>query len=91
MKGADGYMEIVLMGFPKKFFFRTNGPFKTKNGTFSPLWIHCKDYCVTMLHSERAQERHGNYGNYGNYINSFSEKFLYGAIWLFWPKIGISS
>ena len=73
MKGADRYMKIILIAFPKKIMFGANGPFKTQKDVSSQLWIHCKD-CVAVLHSERGKERHGNY------INGFSEekKLIWG-------------
>ena len=60
-------MEVIVMVFPKKFLFRTNGLFRTQNGASSQLCIRCKD-CSTILHSEKCQERQGNS------FNGFSER-----------------
>ena len=60
MKGANRYIETILMAFPKKFLFGANEPFRTQNGASLRLWIHYKD-CITILHNERGQEKHGNY------------------------------
>ena len=73
-------MEIILMAFLKKIFFRANGPFRTKNGTSSQLWI-CRQDRFTILQNEREME-----------IRMVSlKKMLFGAIWYFSPKNGASS
>ena len=48
VKGANWYMESILMAFPKHFLFGVCGPFRTQNGASSQLWI-------------RGQERHEDY------------------------------
>ena len=70
MKGANRFIEIMLMAFPKKILFQANGPFRTQIGTPSQLWI-CHQHCFTILHNGRGQQRHGNY------INVFSKTKSY--------------
>ena len=43
------------MAFLKKILFRGNGPFRTKNGTSSQLWI-CRQDHFTILQNEREME-----------------------------------
>ena len=75
MKEANRYMKIILMAFPKKFLFGTNGLCRTQNGSSSQLWIRCKD-CWTVLCYKRGQGKHRNY------VNGFSGKeILFGEIW----------
>ena len=80
MKGANRYMGIILMAFPKKFLFGANGPFRTQNGMSWQLWICSKDW-FTVLHNGKGQERHGNY------INGFSEKSYLGQFGHIDPKM----
>ena len=52
------------MSFLKKIFFRANGPFRTKNGTSSQLWI-CRQDRFTILQNERdlGQKKNVIWGN----------------------------
>ena len=47
----NGWMEVILMAYPKKFLFWVNGSFRTPNVTscletgceISQFWINCED------------------------------------------------
>ena len=74
VKGANRFIEIMLMAFPKKILFQANGPFRTQNGTPSQLWI-CHQHCFTILHNGRGQQRHGNYINVFSKTKSYLGEF----------------
>ena len=53
MKGADSYMEIILMVFPKKSCLGLIGHLKPKMAHPHNPWVRCRD-CVTLLRYEKG-------------------------------------
>ena len=84
MKGADSYMEIILMAFPKKSCLGLIGHLKPKMahphnpGSAVGIVLQC---CALKGASRDIKV----------VLMVFLKKILFGGIWLFWPKSGTFS
>ena len=83
MKGANGYMEIILMAFPKKSCLGQMGHLRLKMACphNSASTVRIVLQCCTMEGAKRDM---------GIILMVFLKK-EFGAIWSFWSKNGASS